>query len=288
MRIWVVIPSVGRSHVLRNTVAHLNKQVRRPEGVVLVGACDADVEGVAEVAPETTIIIAERGLCAQRNAGMKIAAPQSDLLIFFDDDFVPRTDFLLNAESVFCARQDLVGATGRLIADGARTGPIDFEAACEMVANDDIPTDAPDVDQEALYGCNMLVRTAVLDGLQFDEKLPLYGWQEDVDFTYQVGRRGRMILSPRLGGVHMGVTSGRLSGKRLGYSQIANPIYLLRKRTMPHKLARRLMVRNFSSNLANTILVGRKVGRPSRLLGNMMAIRDYFTGRLDPRRITEF
>ena len=32
---------------------------------------------------------------------------------------------------------------------------------------------------------------------RFDEALPLYGWQEDIDFTTQIGRRGRLVLAGR-------------------------------------------------------------------------------------------
>ncbi|MFX5968694.1 hypothetical protein ABTE68_20020, partial [Acinetobacter baumannii] len=46
-------------------------------------------------------------------------------------------------------------------------------------------------DIEGLYGCNMVYRAASIAGLAFDERLKLYGWQEDIDFAVQAGRRGR-------------------------------------------------------------------------------------------------
>ena len=61
-------------------------------------------------------------------------------------------------------------------------------------------------------------------------------------FSYQLGQRGPICSLPdRLAGVHMGAKGGRTSGRRLGYSQIANPVYLLRKKTIPPKLALRLI-----------------------------------------------
>jgi hypothetical protein len=124
--------------------------------------------------------------------------------------------------------------------------------------------------------------------LRFDENLPLYGWQEDFDFSYQVGRSGRLVRDASLRGVHMGVKVGRSSGKRLGYSQIANPLYLLNKRTMPSKRALRLIRDNVAANIARSIRPEHHVDRRGRLLGNLLAIRDLVSSRLDPRRILEF
>ena len=42
------------------------------------------------------------------------------------------------------------------------------------------------------YGCNMAVRLAPMreHGLRFDERLPLYGWQEDVDLSRRLAAFG--------------------------------------------------------------------------------------------------
>jgi hypothetical protein len=123
--------------------------------------------------------------------------------------------------------------------------------------------------------------------LTFDEALPLYGWQEDVDFTYQLGARGVLVKNSRLSGVHMGSKAGRTPGKRLGYSQISNPVYLLRKKTMPKALAWRLMRQNLAANLVKSLKPEAHIDRRGRLTGNLLAIKDLVTGKIDPRRILE-
>ena len=77
----------------------------------------------------------------------------------------------------------------------------------------------------------MIVRTApvLAHGLRFDENLPLYGWLEDIDFARSIAPYGRVVKSMLLRGVHLGVKRGRTSGVKLGYSQIANPLYMLEK-----------------------------------------------------------
>mgnify|MGYP000606119618 CR=1 FL=1 len=69
--------------------------------------------------------------------------------------------------------------------------------------------------------------------LRFDERLPLYGWLEDLDYCRRMSPYGRIQRSSMLVGVHMGVKGGRQSGVRLGYSQVANPIYFVIKGSMP-------------------------------------------------------
>ncbi len=173
-----------------------------------------------------------------------------------------------------------------MIADGANGPGIDFETAEALLA-EAAPSTEPLLSRRGLYGCNMVFRAAAVSGLRFDENLPLYGWQEDIDFSHWAGRRGRLVRSAALAGVHMGEKAGRSSGKRFGYSQIANPLYLLKKRSMPRDRALRLMRNNLISNLILSVLPEPYVDRRGRLLGNLLALVDLARGRLDPRRILD-
>jgi hypothetical protein len=102
-----------------------------------------------------------------------------------------------------------------------------------------------------------------------------------------MARRGRLLKCDALAGVHLGEKAGRTSGKRLGYSQIANPIYLLKKGTIPPDLARRLMRGNLASNLLRSFRPEPYIDRRGRLAGNLLALIDLPRGRLDPRRVLE-
>ncbi len=286
MRFHVIVPTTGRADVARQTVDRLWTQSRPPDGVTVVAVTPTDVQGIGG---PTRIAFASRGLCAQRNHGLELLHEQADLIVFFDDDFVPANDFLKYAERLFEQNEHIVGACGRPIADGVRGDGITFEQAVRLVEQDpgQADRDTSFKPQVALYGCNMVFRAAALGGLTFDENLPLYGWQEDIDFTYRLGRRGVLAESRALAGVHMGVKAGRSPGRRLGYSQIANPIYLLRKGGMPRDMAIRLMLRNAMANLTKSLQPEPLVDRRGRLVGNLLAIRDLILGRLDPRRILE-
>ncbi|MCC5611742.1 glycosyltransferase [Nostoc sp. CHAB 5834] len=288
MRVFVIVATVGRADLLPKTIAQLSLQTRLPDGIVI---CATSTEDVGDLGQNTDlpieIIFAEKGLPRQRNAGLRHIAGRADIVVFFDDDFVPAYNYLEALEEVFNLRPNLVGATGKLIADGIKSAGISFEQGVSLVN----AHSAPDIIQEralkALYGCNLCVRLAAAENIWFDETLPLYGWQEDVDFSYQLGRNGILIYTNLLTGVHLGIKGGRTSGKRLGYSQIANPVYLLHKKTIPRRLAWRLMSRNLAANLARSLYPEPYVDRVGRLQGNAVALIDLCTGRLHPQRILQ-
>lgn len=284
LRIAVAIATVGRAALAREVVDLLSEQVRPADMVVVVGAGADDVAGIEQCAVGPHVLIAERGLCRQRNAAVRAIGDQADVVMFFDDDFVPAPDYLEELECLY-ADPDIVGVTGELIADGIRGSGYSVADALRMIAEQQGHARTPLRAREALYGCNMSIRLSAAHDLRFDEMLPLYGWQEDIDFTYQLARRGRLVSTSRVTGVHLGVKGGRTSGKRMGYSQVANLVYLWRKGTMQPGLGEQLLRQNLLSNLARSVRPEPHVDRRGRLLGNVIALKDWATGRIDPRRI---
>jgi hypothetical protein len=86
----------------------------------------------------------------------------------------------------------------------------------------------------------------------------------------------------------IGVKLGRGSGVRLGYSQVANPLYIHAKRVgYPLRLALKLMGKNLVMNALRALLPEPHVDRRGRLRGNVTALKDLLTGKLDPERILE-
>lgn len=285
LRIHVVIATVGRPELLRQTVDLIALQTRPPEGVLIVVPSEADA-GTARQSPVMPqVALAEKGLCRQRNRALDLLAGQTDVVLFLDDDFVMAPGYIAAVEDLMAGDPGIAGVTGNLVADGVRHGGFAIEQALDLIASEADRLDPAVIPREALYGCNMAVRLSHADGLRFDEALPLYGWQEDVDFTAQLARRGRLVSSGRVTGVHLGVKGGRTSGTRLGYSQVANIVYLLRKGTMPRWLGRRLLWRNLASNLLRAPFPEPHIDRAGRLAGNLRAIADIAIGRMDPRKI---
>jgi hypothetical protein len=137
------------------------------------------------------------------------------------------------------------------------------------------------------YGCNMSIRAAHVGDNRFDERLPLYGWQEDADFTARVGASGRVVWLSDVIGVHLGVKGSRVSGRRFGYSQIVNPLYLVRKGSMPLPVAARLMLKNMAANCIRSLAPEPWIDRRGRLKGNLIGISHIIKGRLEPEHVLE-
>ena len=285
LRICVAIATAYRPEIVRETVGLIARQNRKADVVLVCSPTDQDVAGLKETYPDIVHVIGPRGLPHQRNR-LIAAAHGFGVLLFIDDDFVMADGYLAEVEAVFCDNPDIVMTTGRVVADGIGGPGLSFDEALRLLSLSSSRPDARLTDVYNGYGCNMAIRleTISTNALRFDEELPLYAWLEDVDFSRSVAPFGRIVRTERALGVHLGVKSGRQRGVRLGYSQIANPCYLIAKGTCSWKKGVHHIVRNLAANLYGTFRGERSVDRPGRLLGNLKAIVDLFTQRLAPSR----
>src|SRR5580704_11363033 len=139
------------------------------------------------------------------------------------------------------------------------------------------------------YGCNMCMRMAPIrqHDLRFDETLPLYGWYEDWDFSRQLAAFGSIVHISNACGVHLSTKVGRITGIRMGYAQVANPIYLARKGTFPWSHVFKFIVGPCLKNLVRSLAPEAHVDRLGRFCGNLAAFRDLLTGTLSPTQIVD-
>lgn len=286
MKLTVVYATLGRRDIVSGALQFLAEQTRLPDRTIISATGEADVplHFPQELAVE--VVLGPKGLPAQRNTALRMISKDQDIIVFFDDDFAPASGYLEQMERLFEGDPAMAGATGRVVADGIGGPGYTFEQAREFLSQ---PPLAPARRRtvQSLYGCNMALRTSLAEGLSFDESLPLYAWQEDVDYTMQLGRRGRLIQSDALAGVHLGVKRSRTPGVPMGYAQVANPIYLRRKRTIAISHAYTLMAKNFAANLVKSMRPEPWCDRRGRLSGNLQAIGDFIAGRLHPRNILD-
>lgn len=292
LKIAIAIATAGRRDVLSDTIGRLCGQTRMADELLICPAreqdfdpaCLAGYPGVARVFHGPV------GSSSQRNVLLEATA--ADVVIFFDDDFLPADDYVAEVDMFFTAYPGVVVATGALVADGILGPGLAHDDGLRLLreagagrANFSIVT------THNGYGCNMAVRMRAIrrHRIRFDERLPLYAWLEDLDFSRQLAAHGEIVRFSRLRGVHLGTKgSGRGPGLRLGYSQVANPVYLARKGTMAWPLARKHMAKNLLANAVRSLSPEPWVDRRGRLRGNLLAIRDWMRGRIDPRRILDF
>jgi GT2 family glycosyltransferase len=288
----VIISTRGRPDIVASLVKHLAEQTRPPDHIFVIGSKPEDVANLDHNQKGLTVKIGREGSTFQRNDGMALAGSRFSYLVFFDDDFVPSLSWLERMSEIFESRPDVAGMTGRVLADGTRTAGIALDDAFSMVRRYDTQPRHGEVLHETFaygsnVGCNMAYRYSAIRGITFDERLPLYAWHEDSDFRGQVEKRGFFAQADDLCGVHLGHKNGRGSGVTLGYSQVANSLYLARKGTVPKRFLAQIVCKNIIINALRSIRPEPYVDRRGRMRGNFIALFDLILRRIAPERILE-
>ena len=289
LKIVVAIATAGRRETVGATVRFLARQRRQPDELLICPARaeDFDPGCLHDFPSRARVVTGSLGLPAQRNA--LLDAVDADIVVFFDDDFLPADDYLIETERLFSTRPEVVVATGQVVADGILGPGIEFDEGVHI-----LETLGGNTGSEATqptyngYGCNMALRMQPIRAgkIRFDERLPFYAWLEDVDFSRQLAPHGDIVYATRLRGVHLGTKrSGRSPGRRLGYSQVANPLYLARKGTMAWGKALSHIGKNLVANALRSFSPEPWIDRRGRLAGNALALLDVFRGEMMPERI---
>lgn len=288
----VIVSTRGRPDIVASLVKQLGEQTRPPEHIFIIATHADDIARLDQSQKNLTVRLGRPGSTFQRNDGLALAGSRFSYIVFFDDDFVPSRFWLERMEAILESRPDVAGLTGTVLADGTRTAGIRLDDAQSMVGLHDASPTQGGVPHERFafgsnVGCNMAYRYSAMHDITFDERLPLYAWHEDSDFRGQVERRGLFVRADDLWGVHLGHKQGRGSGVTLGYSQVANAVYLAKKGTVPSRFLAEIASKNVIINALRSFRPEPFVDRRGRLRGNMIALADLVRGRLAPERILE-
>jgi GT2 family glycosyltransferase len=284
----VVVCSANRPDVLSETIESLMRgQSLQPHQIIVSVFNQAHVP--EKIRPSVRVVVSSKqALSAQRNAAVK--AVRTRYTLFLDDDVEIAPNFIASMESLLDEAEDVLVATGFVVVDGVR-GDTGIEREPARTAVSSYAREHENCDREEGYGCNLFVRTSVFDRVLFDENLPLYGWLEDLDFSTNCLRYGRIVSNAGTCVAHLGTPTGRISGLRFGYSQIVNPFYLWRKNGKPrftHVVFAHWGVA-VARNLLRTLIRvhGNRTDRTGRFRGNMIAFRHLLGGRVDPSYILQ-
>jgi GT2 family glycosyltransferase len=289
VRTGVVVATKGRPQAISQLMRLLERQSRPPSKVLLSATDRSDVEIERLASLDVECIFGKAGSAAQRNRALNRVRACCDVVIFFDDDFAPSRFWIEHCRSIFESEAGVVGVSGVLIRDGAKADEISWEEAKRLI--DDPSTVLSNrrnlVECADLYGCNMAYRTSAIHDMAFDERLVLYGWLEDMDFSRRVKQKGRLVQCNLMSGVHLGIKRGRVSGKIFGYSQIVNACYLHRKGTLSSKEVRRHIFKAFAANGIRALHPERNIDRRGRLIGNLIGVSHLLSGDCRPEKAAE-
>jgi GT2 family glycosyltransferase len=292
--ISVVIASKGRPGFVRETIESLQRQTLKPKEIIIVAPSIEDLPA-KQWGEDVQYIVGPLGLTSQRNKGIAAIPTTVPYVGCFDDDFELKEDYLEQAIAFMNANVSIMGISGRLLAGGGITR----EGAKKLIASYQHPENARGMffskgKHHILFGCNMIIRRAVLNYEAFDENLPLYSYGEDYDLSIRLERYGLVGRFHGCVGVHLETPGGRVREVLRGYSLVANNWYFIKKRVMHLPLfmawTRFWLVcvgKSLWQCLSKLLKGDRSLDWSGRLKGHLLALKDIFLGRCHPRRIEE-
>lgn len=210
MFVTVIICTIRRAELFGKLIDCLHAQSHRSSEVLIVGsATQPELDFPATTAKlRVRYIPAPKGLAPARNAGLRRA--EGDLVCFFDDDVLIGPEFLERAVSILNAPEhaDVGGLTAFDTVNYSTTvdGRWRFRAMLGITPSLQ-PGDASHLGRSVplsffqpfsgvrevkwLPGFCQIFRKSAIQGLRYDEKIIV----EDRDFSMEVGRRNRLLIS---------------------------------------------------------------------------------------------
>jgi GT2 family glycosyltransferase len=282
----VLIATAGRAGVLAETLASVGRQTPPPGTVVVVYADKHDLPDRGTAGCDgVTFVRGRSGLTCQRNDGIAALPANTRLVTFLDDDIELAPDYLERCREFLNRHPEVVAVTGILLADGKITRASARQLLQESVLS---PPSSEYWSAYGLYGCNMTFRREVVEKERFDERLRLYGFMEDYDFSVRSMRHGNAVTLGTCRAAHLAEPSGRISNRRRGFAQIMNSAYLTKKGVITRRefwrdCVLKTMLRN---NLIGALVAtGDHRARRERLRGNVDAIFYLLRGRIEPELV---
>lgn len=286
----VFISSKGRAEELGKTLESVLKQSLQPCQIILSVTDEKDLPKSAQNNFNATICVSPPGKTVQQNRGLHLVHPRVEVIAFLDDDVELTTDYLKTVREAFQKDAGLVGLSGHVIVNGGITRAEARERVEHLEQSKELYQKPLQVvynpPTQGLYGCCMSFRHSVFNHIRFDERLPLYSWLEDSDIGIRAQKYGKcgVCMDARL--IHLGVTSGRVSGLKFGFSQIMNPVYLASTGVLDWKEVLRIhIMKVLAANIIGLLRFDRQVDRMGRLHGNFLALGMWAKGKIEPERI---
>jgi GT2 family glycosyltransferase len=286
-RMSLIVATKDRPHDLRKLLESLRRQTVVPAEIVVVNASRESVGPVIAEFPELTIHYLSHwppSAAAQRNAGIQVCNPTATLIGFADDDITFEPQAFANMLSFWKdAAPDILGAAfnirnypdrgksilkhsvlaERLGLYSSKLGSVSG-SGWQTIIGEQAKTQFVDW----LPSTAVLFRREVFGHNVFDEFFEGYSYLEDLDFSYTIGRAGRLAVVADAGFSHFPSPRGRVSARKFGRYEVRNRLYFVKK----HRLSLTRCYLGLAIRLTMTVssgLLHRNASLLGRALGNM-------------------
>jgi glycosyltransferase involved in cell wall biosynthesis len=291
MKIAFIIPTKDRPEDLRKMLRSLAAQTRRADQVIVVDASGEPAETVVRSVGGLSVDYLrwqeKPSAAAQRNGGLALVRGDMDLVCFFDDDQILHPDALEKMLAFWeTVGADVGGASFNMANhEDCRRGRLKksrWSDALGLYCSE--PGRVARSGWQSLYGRvtqNTEVewmgsgasvwRKQVLDDFQFDPFFEGYSYLEDVDFSYSISRKYRLIVVADALFEHYPRYSQRSDNYRFGCVETINRLYLVRKHRLSVPRCYLGLLIRWAMTLRDAII--RCDGKAlQRLLGNLAGI----------------
>lgn len=303
----VLIPTRNRHDDLCVCLRTLAAQTLPPAEIVIVDATPeprgdeaAVYQACAGATPVRYSWTRAGGSVRQRNLGLELLGPDTPYLFTLDDDVILAPDFCAILVETLERRPEVVAAVGtitnyqgypshwavqatlRFFMMQGRAGTVLPSGQIGHLGED---LKGPPFAIQWLYGNNNVLRRSAMGGLRFDptfERFGGYAFNEDLDFSYALGKRGTMLCVPAARLVHKISPAGRPANDyRFGITQVANRGLFVHKH-----LPGPLHFVCYLWSMLGTMLINAGMipfGRSyTRLLGNLIGLALVLSGQIRP------
>lgn len=276
----VLINTKGRPGFVAEIVSQVQAQTRAPDHIFVVGAQLQDLAALDRNDTRLTCIVSHKGRAGRFNDALEKAGAAYDHLIFLDDDYLPSRFWIERTVQLFADSPDFVALAGDNIVHHTDYCGVSLSEARSIIQW----SDGIETAHAALGPCflnrvgKLAVRRVALEGIRFDETLPFGSYLADVEFCARIGQRGRIGRAEQLTGVKIDTSGQRENGRKTGFAQIANALYLARKGSLSRGLILKLTTRSLAANALRSVAPEPHIDRRGRLLGNLHAFATLMKG----------
>ena len=248
LKLTFVVPTKDRPDELRRLLESMEIQTRPPDEVLVVDGGAAPVREVVERCRGLQVRYLRSlppSATRQRNTGIQAVRPDHDLIGILDDDSVLAPEACEEMLRFWeTASADIGGASFNLVnhpplfASGlkhlrmaermglySRTQGAVLPSGFQVMLSD---LNENRTVQWLPSGTSVWRRT-VFQAFRFDEWYAGYSYLEDLDFSYQVGKRYKLVVVAGARQFHYPSPRGRLDGFRFGQREVANRLHFVRK-----------------------------------------------------------
>jgi glycosyltransferase involved in cell wall biosynthesis len=249
MKIAFITPTKDRAEDLKKMLKSFAAQTRRPDQVIVVDASQTPVESICNLVEGLKADYIrwtdKPSAAAQRNGGLALVRNDFDLVCFFDDDQILHPDALEKMLSFWHAAPAEVGGAsfnqanyidnrpsflkksrlseklGLYCSEPGKVAPSGWQSLYGKV---DKNTEVEWISSQAI-----VLRRNIMNEFKFDEFFDGYSYLEDVDFSYSVSRKYKIVIVADAYFEHYHSSSGRVNAYRFGKVETRNRKYIVKK-----------------------------------------------------------